>query len=254
MGSFANTLFTILLGWLQGIVSAVWSAFTTENGQSLFSWIGKYWILIAGILCMIGLTADLCVYVFRWKPYRVWKSFFSRRKGPEEPSEHHFPEEDSFSVSNASRTDHAYRPAASGRSRTTERTGEPDLSRWGTETKRPEAPGPTAAEQPVTVTNAGYSVPMDSPYRRPAGKPSVSNTYEQTVLPDSDSATKKNDSADAVSLRPRRRRHISVNELFSDPEEELLEFDAPQDIIDRKKAYHEPVYPRGWKKNEDEGE
>lgn len=78
MGSFANSLFKIMLGWLQGAVSAVWSAFTSEKGNSLFNWIGRNWILIAGILCVIGLAADLCVYIFRWKPFRVWKSFFSR--------------------------------------------------------------------------------------------------------------------------------------------------------------------------------
>ena len=33
--------------------------------------------------------------------------------------------------------------------------------------------------------------------------------------------------------------------------EELREIDAPQDLFDRKKAYHEPVYPRNWKKSED---
>ena len=69
-----------MLGWLQGIVSAVWSAFTSEKGGSFFTWIGKYWILIAGLLCIIGLVSDLGVYIVRWKPYKVWKSFFSRKK------------------------------------------------------------------------------------------------------------------------------------------------------------------------------
>ena len=83
MGSFANTLFRGMLGWLQGIVSAVWSAFTSEKGGSFFTWIGKYWILIAGLLCIIGLVSDLGVYIVRWKPYKVWKSFFSRKKEEE---------------------------------------------------------------------------------------------------------------------------------------------------------------------------
>ena len=87
MGSFANSLFTILLGWLQGAVSAVWNAFTTENGNSFFTWIGKNWLLIAGVLCLTGLAADLCVYLFRWKPYKVWKSFFRRERENEEPEQ-----------------------------------------------------------------------------------------------------------------------------------------------------------------------
>ena len=41
---------------------------------------------------------------------------------------------------------------------------------------------------------------------------------------------------------------------FADPEEELKQIDAPQDIIDMNRAYRQPVYPRGWKRNEDHEE
>ena len=80
MGSFANSLFTLMLGWLQGAVSAIWSAFTNNNGASFLNWIGRHWILIAAILCAIGMAADLCVYILRWKPFRVWRSFFSKKE------------------------------------------------------------------------------------------------------------------------------------------------------------------------------
>ena len=33
-----------------------------------------------------------------------------------------------------------------------------------------------------------------------------------------------------------------------------LEADVPQHVIDSRKAYRDPVYPRGWKKSEEEGE
>ena len=42
--------------------------------------------------------------------------------------------------------------------------------------------------------------------------------------------------------------------VISDPEEELHPFEAPQNVINSQKAYHEPVYPRGWKKSEEEKE
>ena len=84
MGSFANTIFRLMLGWLQGIVSSVWSAFTSEKGGSFFTWLGKYWIPIAAILCIVGLVSDLGIYIVRWKPYKVWKSFFTRGKKEEE--------------------------------------------------------------------------------------------------------------------------------------------------------------------------
>ena len=65
MGSFANTLFTMMLGWVQSAASAVWSAFTTENGGGFFRWIGKNWMTVAVILCLslvLSLVAGLLVY------------------------------------------------------------------------------------------------------------------------------------------------------------------------------------------------
>ena len=41
---------------------------------------------------------------------------------------------------------------------------------------------------------------------------------------------------------------------FNDPEEELRQIDTPQQVIDSRKAYRDPVYPRGWNKSEGNGE
>ena len=88
MGSFANTLFTIMLGWIQAAASAIWSAFTTENGGSFLQWIGRNWFILAVILCVIGMVIDFGIYLLRWRPVRVWKSFFRRlRHGKEEAEE-----------------------------------------------------------------------------------------------------------------------------------------------------------------------
>ena len=55
MGSFANTVFSILLGWLQGLISIIWSALTDKGGESFFQFIGDNWIKITLILCAVGL-------------------------------------------------------------------------------------------------------------------------------------------------------------------------------------------------------
>ena len=64
MGSFANTVFSILLGWLQGLISIIWSALTDKGGESFFQFIGDNWIKITLILCAVGLIADFAVYFF----------------------------------------------------------------------------------------------------------------------------------------------------------------------------------------------
>lgn len=255
MGSFANTLFRVMLGWLQGIVSAVWSAFTSEKGGSLLTWIGKYWIPIAAILCIIGLVSDLGIYIVRWKPYKVWKSFFFRKKEEdEEPIPERQPLRNERPVR---RSPHATRIQPAEIKREPEITEpepeeekEPEhFSRW--ESNVPEEKTyPTPRESvPVTVTAAGYHVPADSPYRRP--RQEVVPVTEPE--PEAVSAGKQEPEKTQPVLY-RRRRRINVSELFSDPEEELRPFEAPQNVINSQQAYHQPVYPRGWKKSEDEKE
>ena len=254
MGSFANTLFRVMLGWLQGIISAVWSAFTSEKGGSLLTWIGKHWIPIAAILCIIGLVSDLGVYIIRWKPYKVWKSFFFRKKEEEEPvperrplmnekpvrrRKPEAPAEPSYTENMReipeAEPEEVYKPA--------------DFSRWENEEPKDEKNYPTPRESvPVTVTPAGYHVPADSPYRRPQTADSVQAKETEDV------STGKQETGKTQPVLYRRRRRINVSDLFSDPEEELHPFEAPQNVINSQQAYHQPVYPRGWKKSEDEKE
>ena len=313
MGSFANTLFTILLGWLRGAVSAVWTAFTSEKGNSFLNWIGDHWILLAVILCVIGLAADLCVYLLRWKPFMVWKSFLSRGRDTEEDTEE--PEEKPvLTRKTPERPQRVFAPVPPARKETRK---EPDFSQWEAEEENPVRPAETAG-QPATVTGAGYTVPADSPYRRPAAReynpagrtqnPREERTPRRAAepaereyrrpaeadervyrrpaddysLPEEQpvSRSRRAQAQDSVIRTPvsreyiaqedypeterpqedaapvvfRRRRRISVSDLFSDPEEELKQIDAPQDIIDMNRAYRQPVYPRGWKQNEDHEE
>ena len=248
MGSFANTLFKFMLGWLQGIVSAVWSAFTNENGDSFFVWVGRNWILIAGVLCLTGLVCDLAVYIIRWKPFKAWKRLFRHSEDAEEETgttEDHVPvrpeERPLPDRRGAACTDPVRKEQRPHRA-------EPDLSQWETE-KEDDEPDCSSDAGPVFVTNAGYYVPANSPYRRPADYSADDEEQDTEAFPDP-----KGSAENPSPVAPRKRRRISVSELLSDPEEELHEIDAPQHVIDRRKAYHEPVYPRGWKKNEGDGE
>ena len=248
MGSFANALFKIMLGWLQGAISAVWSAFTSPDGTSFLTWIGRNWIWLAGTLCITGLLADLCVYLFRWKPYKVWKSFFFRTTEKEESSGEKEPVYKGTSAGGGFHATEKSNRSAQESRRMQSLQEEPDFSQW--ETEMPDPDEPAHAEEPPTVTKSGYVVPADSPYRRPAESSVKSEAVKETESETSYAAEK-----DAGSpVAPRRRRRIRVSELFSDPEEEAQEFDAPQQVIDARRAYHEPVYPHGWQKSEDNEE
>ncbi len=217
MGSFANTVFSFLLGWLRGLISMIWSALTSEGGESFFTFIGNNWIKIAAILCAAGLAADFAVYFFRWQPYKVWKTFLRHIKGKREDavseeetgisSEYAgkvFPE--AFAEKSGNRYDHEY-VSQDYRAETSIR--EDDLERW-----RNAEPETEEMLPPAEVTKAGYTVPADSSYRRPAEN--------------------------------RRRRRIRVSLLGETEENGEVHYFAPRPIIDQKDAYHAPVYPEKW--------
>ena len=249
MGSFANTLFTIMLGWIQTAASSIWSAFTTENGGSFLQWIGRNWIVLAAILCVIGMALDLGIYLLRWRPMRVWKSFFRRLRHDQEESEE--PERSDAPPApgiRLFRNEDDYGPAP-GRQPLTAGKEQEDFSRWEEEEPEPTETE-TAARRPI-ITGAGYTVPADSPYRRPADPEKTETAAEP--LAEGPQEDKNNPRPEIMTQRKRRRR-LNVGDLFADPEEELYPYEAPQQLIDKDKAYHRPVYPRSWKKNEGESE
>ena len=250
MGSFANTLFTIMLGWIQTAASAIWSAFTTENGGSFFQWIGKNWIILAAVLCVSGMLVDFGIYLLRWRPMRVWKSFFRHlRHGREEAEEPEQATETPVPAGRLFRDEENFAPVPETQPKKTS-TEEEDFSRWAKE--EPERdPEPETMWKRATITSAGYTVPADSPYRRPS-EPASTEIYAEP-LPEEQGGEEPGNRPEVMTQRKRRRRLI-VGDLFADPEEELYQYEAPQHLIDKEKAYHQPVYPRNWKQDEREDE
>ena len=227
MGSFANGVFTLLLGWVSGTARFLWNLVSGGNGGSLWKWITDHWILLAGILCLSGIVIDLMVYIFRWEPFRMWRNPWSRRardrrmnreaeKRPVASEPEWTPGTPEVMISASER--------------------QPELSRW--EEQREEEPQEPEPPETTLVTPAGYRVPADSPYRRPQRE------YDE------------NDGGRMMGMAPvtKRRRRLNVATLFSEAEEDLMVYQKPETIIDRHQAYHEPVYPRRWKEREDEND
>lgn len=245
MGSFANTLFTIMLGWLQTAASAIWSAFTTENGGAFLQWIGRNWIVIAAVLCVIGLALDLGVYLLRWRPMRVWKSFINRLRHKEEVNDEEIPAAEAPASGRLFQREEEPTPPAESKP-VTMGTEQEDFSRWITEEPEPET---EKVQRKPIITGAGYTVPADSPYRRPAepAADGISAEPVQDEYPPEETETRPE-----VMTQRKRRRRLIVSDLFNDPEEELYQYEMPQQLIDKNKAYHQPVYPKGWKRDEGE--
>ena len=235
MGGFAKTIFTLITGWFQSVVAILWNGFTDHEKNGLFGWIGDHWIVIAIVLCVIGAAADLVVYIFRWRPLTVWKSFFRRMKRRKayaaetaaEPAEGSA--DDEAYTEAYEETEPEYRPLfasnrSGGRHAAAEETdaGE-DTAAY--ETEEPEAPEWDEAEP-------------DS-YRRPEA---AADTFDEYP---------RGEDNRMAQAHPRRRR-IRLSSILGDPEEDMIRFDPPKPVIDRYAAYHRPVYPRSWKENGEE--
>lgn len=238
MGSFANTVFSVLLGWLQGLIAMIWSALTAEGGDSFLQFIAKNWIFITVFLCAVGVIADFVVYLFRWEPYKVWRSTWrrirtrkERREAEAEPAAEAPGPADEEVYGDAYGEEEGYGeiPAEeylneeypTGEYAPEEYTAEEypaeeypaeadDLYRWREQPREEE-------EIPAEVTRAGYRVPADSPYRRPESRDKTAN----------------------------RRRRIRLN-LLGDSGEEEFHYVAPEPIMDQREAYYAPVYPKNW--------
>lgn len=81
MGSFANSILTLLLGWLQRTAAFLWEVATQEYEGGIISGLGAHWLYVTVVLCLIGMTVDMVVYLIRWRPLEVWRSFFRRING-----------------------------------------------------------------------------------------------------------------------------------------------------------------------------
>lgn len=82
MGSFANSMFSVMLGWVRTAADWLWRAmFDADDG--LLGWIGENWVGLIVALCIIGMAVDAVVHLLRWRPYKVWASFIRRLFGGE---------------------------------------------------------------------------------------------------------------------------------------------------------------------------
>ena len=216
MGSFANTVFSLLLGWLQAVTSMIWSALTAKNSETFLQFIGNNWIIIAVILCFVGLIADFIVYIFRWEPYKVWRSFWKKiRYGSRDETTTETDDREEIEAARPFQEENEYQEDYD------------DLIKWE-ENELPERNPVSMTE----ITKAGYHIPPDSPDKKPKD--------DTDPCPNMEGVSPEN-------VPPRRRRRFT--NFLGDSGGEEIHYFAPRPMVDQKEAYHAPVYPEKWNEN-----
>lgn len=86
MGQFANTLFSMLLGWVQTAAAELWGLITQADTSAWLKWLVENWLPLTLALCIGGVIVDFIVYLIRWQPYRMWGRAKRQPKLPAEES------------------------------------------------------------------------------------------------------------------------------------------------------------------------
>lgn len=238
MGDFANTLFSVLLGWIRTAAEWLWSITGSQNNGGVIGWIGENWLTLIVIVCAAGLLMDFFVHMLRWKPYKVWASFFRRitgRTGKDEPSD-----------SGRLRRQWMY---ADGTTEYDEIPVEDEPEAIPSLPPQPQ-PAPSAPEmylEPAPVEDVRPAAAY-SPYARPANQPASVIPAMQEELPAEQLQPEPEVMQRPVRSASRRRRYIPL------PEEDDMPLRyTPPPAAEEAPAYNAPYIPPQWKKPSNAG-
>jgi len=78
VNAFADWLFNLMFGWMGTAANSAWNAVvnSTSGTGSFFS---RYWLGIVLLIIIGGTVLDYAVWLVRWRPYLVWRSWLTRR-------------------------------------------------------------------------------------------------------------------------------------------------------------------------------
>lgn len=233
MGDFANTLFSVLLGWIRTAAEWLWSVTGSQSNGGMIGWIGENWLTLIVIVCAAGLLMDFFVHMLRWKPYKVWASFFRRltgRTGRDEPSD-----------SGRLRRQWIY---ADGTTEYDEIPLDEEPQAMAPLPLQPQS-APAVQEmyaEPEPVEE--YRPTMDySPYARPVDQPAPVIPEMQEEIRAELPQEEPESMARPVRNAARRRRYIPLQE-----EDDMPLRYAPPPAAEEAPAYNAPYIPPQWKK------
>lgn len=284
MGSFANSVFSVLLGWIRTTVNECWNMLSSGEGGGMLAWIGENWKALTVILCLTGMVVDAVIHVIRWRPFQVWASFFRRVRGKGQEADEWIeplPEPQPY-------------PQRRQAAPVTQKTGRawvyPDgTARFARDYEPPQGElvpdaAVPAAQEPSPAYDADYyqrfARPAEEPvqfgtlgraYRRPRAPKNLYVPQERPMTEPDMTGLEDYPQAPAADYEPPEaevleerqpaqerveRRTASVLQKVSNPlrglglhddEDELdYHYTPPAPAVDKQQAYHEPVYPPGW--------
>lgn len=271
MGSFANTIFSVMLGWVRSAANWLWQLAGSSEGSGAIRWLGENWLMLTVILCAIGMAVDFIVHMLRWRPYKVWASFFRRMFGKQEEAA------DAAEAAPPIRRT-ARRPAPRPMPR-------PPVQRqwmYADGTAGPEEPlADNAPEQPWPEAEPprgrASSAEMSRSYLMKFARPEPQETqpaqlrYQEELnrelpvqgledypqpkpAPLEQPAVENTASPSQTGRHSKRVTRVTARHFFENSEDEIdLRYRPAPPAVDKREAYGQPYYPPQWRKPADVG-
>lgn len=224
MGAFANTMFSGMLSWFRTAVSWLWGALSSQGEGGLLAWIGENWLGAIVALSVVCVAVDALVHLLRWRPDKVWGSFFRRifaRK----------PTQDTASSGRMRREWHY----ADGTARTEE--VEVPQEEW-----QQDELAPTPVDQLPPQYVQAFARPENLKYQEEMKKeqPEGLEDYPQPMQ-----ARHRR----TESRTERLQKRMARLQPHDDAEDALeLRYRPAPPAVDKREAYHEPYIPPQWKR------
>ena len=246
MNAFADSLFSTLLGWVRGLMQSLWSFFSSGGSGGFFAWIGDHYLAVTAFLCLIGLAADLLIGLFRENPSPLARELRTLV----------FPSTGGMGKEERRRFDRGYEdgidmqdlnPDGEGHIPLFESNYPPQDGEYAFPAEQMEDAGyPERAKEapdPWRVPEAAKEAP--DPWRMPETAKEAPDPWRMPeAVSDAPTAVPegRRRRGDRHENHEKKRLFRRVNSLIPDDGEQGL-LDRLPTSVDRKDAFHEPVYP-----------
>ena len=74
ISGYSNAIVGTMLGWLKGLANWVLRLFNLAGSVSVspLAWLSRNWLKLLIVFMIIGVAADILVWLVRWRPHWVW--------------------------------------------------------------------------------------------------------------------------------------------------------------------------------------
>ena len=231
MNTFANSLFSVLFGWARGLIQQLWNAAVSSQFSGFLTWLGDHWLVVVFGLIVGCTVMDYLIWLIRWRPYLLWRSFFRRVSRFFRRENKQFEQGYQSSVGIQLPPDQEAAPQAE--------------DAWSEEawSQPPEQEASAPEPQPV------FSASREREHRARQFTPP--QAYEAPPLYAAARQVTGSFTAEMPVARRRRRsekyerrRQEWRDRLINGDAQDYEILDGLPPAVDRQQAFHEPVYPR----------